>query len=70
MFLKYVEKANSEVQKLNQKFKKNKLKGFLLRILQEIMRKDNTWNVICLVNETIVAETQFIILKIVGFIGT
>ena len=40
------------------KNKKNKLKGFLQRILQEIMKKDNTWNIRRLVNETIVPSTQ------------
>ena len=37
---------------------KNELKGFLQRILQEIMEKNNTWNIRCLVNETIVPLTQ------------
>ena len=44
------------------KKKINKLKG----ILQEIIKK-NTWNIRCLVDETIVPSTQHIILKIVGF---
>ena len=46
--------------------KKNKLKGFLQRILQEIMKKDDTWNIRRLVNETIVPATQRIILKILN----
>ena len=29
------------------------MKGFLQRILQEIMKKDNTWNIRRLVDETI-----------------
>ena len=34
------------------------------------MKKNNTWNIRCLVNETIVQATQRIILKIVGFYET
>ena len=45
----------------------NKLKGFLQIILQEIMKKNYTWNIRCLVDETILPTTQHIILKIVGF---
>ena len=48
------------------KLYRNKLKGFLQRILQEI--KKNTWNIRHLVNETIIPETKRIILKIDGFI--
>ena len=44
-----------------------KLKEFLQRILQEIMKKNDTWNIRHLVDETIVLATQRIILKIVGF---
>ena len=52
------------------KNKKINLKGFLQRILQEIMKKNDIWNIGRLVNETIVSivpATQRIILKIVGF---
>ena len=44
------------------------MKGFLQRILQEIMKKNNALNIRRLVNETVVPSTQCIILKIVGFI--
>ena len=37
---------------------KNKLKGFLQRILQEILKKNNTWNIRRLVNESFVQATQ------------
>ena len=37
------------------------------RILQEIMKKNNTWNISPLVNDTIVPSTQRIILKIVEY---
>ena len=36
--------------------------------MQEIMKKNNTWNIRRLVNEMIVPSTQRIILKIVGFL--
>ena len=44
------------------------MKAVLQRILQEIMKKNNTWNIRGLVNEMIVPSTQCIILKIVGFL--
>ena len=47
---------------------KNKLKGFFQSILQDLMKKNNTWNIRRLVAETIVPLTQCIILKIVGFL--
>ena len=34
------------------------MKGFLQRILQEIMKKDNTWNIRHLVDEVIVPSTH------------
>ena len=37
---------------------KNKLKGFLQRILQEIMKKNNTWNIRRMVDEMIVPLTH------------
>ena len=43
------------------------MKVILQRILQEIMKKDNTWNIRCLVHEAFVPAIQHIILKIVGF---
>jgi hypothetical protein len=46
------------------------LKQFLKIILQEIMKKNNIWNIRHLVNESIVPNnlaTYRIILKIVGF---
>ena len=43
------------------------MKGFLQRILQKIMTKNNTWNIRYLVNETINPATQRITLKIVRF---
>ena len=39
----------------------------LQRILQEIMKKNNTWNIRRLVDESFVPVTQRILLKIVGF---
>ena len=44
-------------------------KGFLQRILQGIMKKNNTWNTRCLVNESFDPATQSIILKIIGFLA-
>ena len=44
------------------------MKRFLQRILQEIMKKNNSWNIRHLVDESFVPVTQYIILKIVGFI--
>ena len=41
-----------------QKNKKNKLKGFLQIILQEIIKKIHTWNIRRLVDETIVPSTH------------
>ena len=46
--------------KFIKKIKKNKLNWFLQRILQEIMT--NTWNIICLVDESFVPANQRIIL--------
>ena len=43
------------------------MNGFLERILQEIMKKNNTLNIRRLIDETIIPPTQRIILKIVGF---
>ena len=43
------------------------MKPFLQRILQEIMKKNNTWNIRRLVDESFVPATQRIILKIVEF---
>ena len=43
------------------------MKRFWQRILQEIMKKNNTWNIRCLVDESFVPATQRIILKIVWF---
>ena len=37
---------------------KDKLKQFLKRILQEIARKKNTWNIRCLVDESFVPASQ------------
>ena len=39
-------------------YEKNKLKQFLQRILQEIKKKDNTWNIRCLVDESFVPSAQ------------
>ena len=39
----------------------------LQRILQEILKKDNTWNIRRLVDESFIPTIQRIILKIVGF---
>ena len=47
---------------------KKNLRGFLQRILQEIMKNNNTLNIRRLVDETIIPSTQHIILKIVGFL--
>ena len=44
------------------KFMKKKLKWFLQRVLQEIMKKNNTWNIWCLVDESFVPANQRIIL--------
>ena len=44
------------------------MKVFLQRILQEIMKKNNTWNITRLVNESFVPANQRIILKIDGFL--
>ena len=43
------------------------MKQFLHRILQEIMKKNHTWNIRRLVDESFVPATQRIILKIVEF---
>ena len=45
------------------------MKRFLQRILHEIMKKNDTWNIRRLVDEMIVPSTQRIILKIVGFLN-
>ena len=37
------------------------------RILQEIIKKNNTWNIRCLVDDSFVSATLRIILKNVGF---
>ena len=39
------------------------------RILQGIMKKNNTWNIRRLVNESFDPATQSIILKIIGFLA-
>ena len=44
--------------KVIKKNTKLELKAFLQRILQEIVKKNNTWNIRRLVNETIVQSTQ------------
>ena len=44
------------------------MQRILQRILQEIMKKKNTWNIRHLVDESFVPATQRIILKIVGFL--
>jgi len=36
----------------------NRLKGFLQRILQEIMKKNNSWNIRHLVNDSFVPSAQ------------
>ena len=36
--------------------------------MKEIIKKNNTWNIRCLVGKMIVPSTQRIILKIVGFL--
>ena len=43
------------------------MKQFLKRILQEIMKKSNAWNIRHLVDESFIPATQGILLKIVGF---
>ena len=45
------------------------MEGFLQTILQEIMKKNNTWTIRRLVDESFVPSTQRIILKIVVFLG-
>ena len=38
--------------------KKKKIERMFAKNLQEIMKKNNTWNIRCLVNETIVPSSQ------------
>ena len=46
------------IKKMKKCIESWKLKPFLQRILQEIMKKNNTWNIKCLVNESFVPVNQ------------